>query len=647
MTISLSRVLWTWALMGALSLAIQGTPQAPAENRWRVEHEAGLKALGEGRYPQAILSFEAAIAEAQKLGGSSQQLADSINGLGQSYLQQGNYVTADRLFQQSLGILEKVLGPDHPAVAGVLSDQARVYRLQEKYVEAVAPARRSLGILEKAYGVEHPNVAIGLNNLALILRLDGGYEEARLLSLRSLSILEKALGPNHPNVAIGLNNLVLIQHLQGRDGEAEPLARRALSILKNAPGQGTANLVQSLDNLAAICLALGKLDESEQLYRHSLNVRWGNDSAEADIFPVLEKFADLLNLTYSPPLLDKAREVFGTASGWSAAGVNLYVLMGQALRERGMMGDAEAVLQRAIEAFPLSLEARYELAQVYAVSLRSRTALDTLIDAARMRNPVDRQQYGRVYDGIAKMYALVFNYDEALAHFKIALDANPGSIPTRVALADLYLQLGNLDEAAAEYAQAILLSGGTADAYFGVAELNLRTGHLSESVAAADRAIEMDPKDSRFRYTRAVALLRAGRTEEGEAEMENFRTLEAEERVKRDRTRVIPVLVQSAMAMFDAGQQEEALHELEAGVRSYPDAAAIFLNLGIVQSRLGKHQDAVQTFQSMKDLEYADSFLVHLNLSREYETLGDIATSRAQRDIFLQKYSAALRNDLR
>jgi len=637
-------------LVFASTFVAQGLQTQPTLNndqQWKTEQEAGLKAIDQGFYSQAVHSFQVAIGEAQKFGSNDPRLAQSISGLAQAYLLQGNLAAAERQFQQALTIYEKAAGATDPNVAMALNNLATVQRLRKNYEEAMRLSRRSLAILEKAYGTQHPNVAIGQNNLAMILRLHGDYEEARILSEQSLSILEKALGPEHVNVAISLNNLVQAYLLQKNYAEAEPLARRSLSIFEKAPGAGTSNLLQSLENLAEICRELGKYDESERFYRRVLSVRWGGG---ADVVPVLEKFADMLNLAFYEKSLKEAQQAFQAASGWSGVSVDLYVAMGRALLDRGLTAEPEEVILRAIQAFPNSLEARYELAQAYAATQRYQAALEALEHTGNVRgsgNP-GRDRYVRslIYEEMARMHVSLFRFDEASSNLETALELDPGNATAFVDLGDLYLKLDKPEDAASEYAKAILLTGGSAAAYYGAAEVNRRLGRYPQAVIAADRALEINSRDTKSSYVRSVALLRDGHREDGEIELERFRKLEANDRDEGVRTRAIPVTLYVAAAELEDGQEEAAIEALRDGIQSYPDSPSLRLNLGIIQSRLGRHRDAIQTFQAMIDQGSPDQsdFLVHLNLAREYEILGDKKTSQLHRLIYLQKYDAFLKN---
>ena len=627
------------------TFAVSALPQVEP---WKSANDAGQRALEQGRFPEAIREFQSAIAEAEKLGWNDARLAGSISGLAQGYLQQGNYAASESLFQRSLAILEKGPGPENPALAGILNNLATVYRLRGNYAAATPPAQRSLAILEKSFGPDHQNVAIGLNNLALILRLKGDYEAARPLLVRSLSILEKNLGKEHPNVAIGLNNLVLLQRLQGKNAEAEPLARRSLSILDKATGGGSSNLAQSIENLAAICQELGKYDESERLYRRLLSVRWSAPGANAGVVPILDSFAVVLNFAYFGMALQEAGQALESTPGWNEISADLFILMGQHLQGRGLPTEAESIMLRAIEAYPRSLTARYELAQVYANSSKWRAALERYHEASKLEGTgdpaLDRFRRSQVHEGIARMEVLLIRFDEAVSSFKTALQIEPGNLTARVSLGDLYLQMDKSDEAAGEYAQAILYSGGgNVDAHIGLAEVNLRLGDFPKAVAAAQKALGIDSGNLKSRYVLALALLRSGRSEEGEAEMDRFRKLEAENRDRRDPGGPTGVSLKSAMAKLEKGRTEEALEEIRNHIRSDPDSALLYLNLGVAQSRVGHHADAINTFQTMIDRGLGDSFLVDFNLSREYEAVGDKSKSQRHRVHYLRKLDDSLK----
>jgi len=80
---------------------------------------------------------------------------------------------------------------------------------------------------------------------------------------------------------------------------------------------------------------------------------------------------------------------------------------------------------------------------------------------------------------------------------------------------------------------------------------------------------------------------------------------------------------------------------LSKGIREYPLNARLHLKLGLIQSRLGLHREAAETFETMIRMQL-DDFLVHRQLAREYEQLGNKEGAQQQRVVYLQRYDAAL-----
>jgi Tetratricopeptide repeat len=63
-------------------------------------------------------------------------VATSLNNLALLYYGQGQYAKAEPLYQRSLAIAEKALGPEHPEVATSLNNLAALYRAQGQYAKA-------------------------------------------------------------------------------------------------------------------------------------------------------------------------------------------------------------------------------------------------------------------------------------------------------------------------------------------------------------------------------------------------------------------------------------------------------------------------------------------------------------------------------
>jgi tetratricopeptide (TPR) repeat protein len=142
-----------------------------------------------------------------------EDVATSLDDRARLYQREGRYADAEPLYQRSLAIREKVLGPDHPDVATSLNNLAGLYQSERRYDDAEPLYQRSLAIREKVLGPDHPDVATSLNNLARLYRIESRYADAMPLYQRELAIREKVLGPDHPDVATLLNNLAQLRKL--------------------------------------------------------------------------------------------------------------------------------------------------------------------------------------------------------------------------------------------------------------------------------------------------------------------------------------------------------------------------------------------------------------------------------------------------
>jgi tetratricopeptide (TPR) repeat protein len=162
------------------------------------------------------------------------------------------YGEAEVLYRRALGLLESVLGSDHPSTAASLNNLAGLLWHKGNMSEAEPFYRRALAAWESVRGADHPSTATSLNNLAGLLRAQGRLAEAEPLYRRALAVRERALGPDHPDTAASLNNLAALLQAQGRLPEAEPLLRRAHDALVHALGGDSIKTKVVYDNLIII-----------------------------------------------------------------------------------------------------------------------------------------------------------------------------------------------------------------------------------------------------------------------------------------------------------------------------------------------------------------------------------------------------------
>jgi tetratricopeptide (TPR) repeat protein len=75
-----------------------------------------------------------------------------------------------------------------------MKNLANVLNHQGKYEQAEEMYRQALGLMEKVLGKEHPDTLESMNNLANIQMGQGKYEQAEVLDRQALRLREAVLG---------------------------------------------------------------------------------------------------------------------------------------------------------------------------------------------------------------------------------------------------------------------------------------------------------------------------------------------------------------------------------------------------------------------------------------------------------------------
>jgi len=309
------------------------------------------------------------------------------------------------------------------------------------------------------------------------------------------------------------------------------------------------------------------------------------------------------------------------------------------------MMEAESLMQRAVNVYPESRQLQYQLGELYVIWGKYPKAIEALESAARRgasADPeVERQQRGLIYERVGEMNSYLVRFDEAIGALTKALEINPARWGARLLLGAVYLRRNRLEEAAAEYSRVISANSRIAAAHEGLARVDLELDRYTESATEAGLALAIDPGLQSSRYIKAMALIRSGNEREGRAVLQDYQQRESELQTAASRLNAIADLEKTSLAMLSEGRAQEAMALLSEGIVKYPLNARLYLRLGLIQSRVRLHREAAETFETMIRLQL-DDFLVHRQLAREYEQLGNMEAGQQQRVLYLQRYDAAL-----
>ncbi len=287
---NLGRVLDSQGKFGAsagIAAASVAAPSGNTDPKVLASEADALAARGQYREAESLQQRVVDIHE-RTVGREAPLTATSLSNLGNLLYVQGKFIEAERVHRRALAIREKVLGPEHPDTATSLNNLANVL-LEQGKDEQLAPSeqrsrlrtelraftetenlyRRALGIQEKSLGADHPALAATLNNLGALLDQRGKAGESEPLQRRALQIQEKALGPLHPDTAATLTTLAVSLDRQGKIVEAEEIYRRAVESSRTAGNPRT--LLLNASRLGFALAKRGRLREALPFYRLSID----------------------------------------------------------------------------------------------------------------------------------------------------------------------------------------------------------------------------------------------------------------------------------------------------------------------------------------------------------------------------------------
>ncbi|MGI8990405.1 MAG: tetratricopeptide repeat protein [Bryobacteraceae bacterium] len=156
--------------ISCLFIALALSPAFAQTGSWQKHMAAGRKAFDKLRLGDAEQHFGEALRAAERSGaqGQSLRIADSLDGMAEVFIAEGKTSAAEPLFQRSLNLREKELGPSNLDLAKSLDTLADLYEREGKHDAAEPLFARSKTIREKSFA-EHPDTYIFVDG-KLVLR---------------------------------------------------------------------------------------------------------------------------------------------------------------------------------------------------------------------------------------------------------------------------------------------------------------------------------------------------------------------------------------------------------------------------------------------------------------------------------------------
>ena len=180
------------ALSGIL-LAVALSGQAGS---WQSSIDAALRAQQQGDRELNLRHLKDALQQAEAFGEADPRFTQTLDLMGEYYLDQNEPAKAEEFIRQGLALRERFLGPQHYDVASSLDGLGRVFQARRQYEQAQEYYERALTIRERLLGSEDPWVAASLEHLADFALARDDFDQADSFYQRALAIRESSAEPS-------------------------------------------------------------------------------------------------------------------------------------------------------------------------------------------------------------------------------------------------------------------------------------------------------------------------------------------------------------------------------------------------------------------------------------------------------------------
>ena len=294
-----------------------------------------------------------------------------------------------------------------------------------------------------------------------------------------------------------------------------------------------------------------------------------------------------------------------------------WIALARTLEQTGRVLEAQQVVRDAIAALPDAGALRWQLAALAGRDQRTVEADVALIVAT------DRYVLlagrGDLYVSLGRFARTQLDYQRAIAVLGQAITLTPNNLAAHKALGRAYVDEGREDEGYAEFVVALMLDPGDEETRIALARMHLAAGR-------AERAIEILERTGAVNHSEAVralgeALVRVGRTAEGEKRLQESERLQAQAIEDDRRQRTAATLILQAEVRMGERDYSGAIDLWRQVVPMRRESASTHVRLGDALAAANRLDEAATAYQTAISLDAAPAE-PHRRLAGVYDALG-------------------------
>ncbi len=175
-----------------------------------------------------------------------------------------------------------------------------------------------------------------------------------------------------------------------------------------------------------------------------------------------------------------------------------------------------------------------------------------------------------VHNNLGSALAQKGNVDEAITHFQKALQIKPDYADAHYNLGTALLQKGSVNEAITQYQQALQLKPDSADVHNNLGNALLRMGRVDEAIAQYQQVLQIYPDNAKAHYNLGDALLQKGNVDEAIAQYQQVLQINPDDAEARNNL---------DNALLLKGRVDKALAQYQEALQTNPDSVEVLNNL--------------------------------------------------------------------
>jgi tetratricopeptide (TPR) repeat protein len=345
---------------------------------------------------------------------------------------------------------------------------------------------------------------------------------------------------------------------------------------------GRVAIVAGMGLLMLAAIVMGCLTFRRNLTYQSMLSIWEDTARKAphNVQAHSDLGGALFALRRVPEAIDCYREAIRIKPDYADAHANL----GAALGDVGRNADAIASYQEA-----LRLDEKHVHARVGLATLLSRTDGRIEEALAHFRRAMEIQpEKAFVWNAYGSALITLGRISEAIEACQKAVQLEPRSPINHNNLGLALADAGRKAEAIEHYQQAVNLQPGYVDALNNLANALCNVGRTADALEHYRRVIELCPDNALAHYNWANALIGMGQTSEAIAHYEEALRIQPDSVKARNNL---------AGAYLRLGRPDEAIKHYEEALKFKPDLLESRLNLGLTLTQAGRTAEAIEHYR--------------------------------------------------